>query len=360
MSDRVHLSGAARRRCARGVLATLSTAVELALAEMLARSQSLDQRLLTAALFFQGADVAVHRVSDDPALHYELAPGTSCECSIGGPSYRVTIDEHGARHPTHPRTKAADVYRILCVGGSTVYGGAVDDAHTIPAALERRLNAGTRAGRRYEAWNLGTSAYMLRQAAHLARTRLDEVRPDLVLVQLFNAGRRAFLMPASNDALDYDWPALLAGPDFFREQFAYPWWLPAEVAEPLLRRSALARAGIAVVPGFGPNLRCGWCAARDADAAHALSRAAEARGIPVVYYAIPATRVGRDGRPEPHRPSAGPDSVYPGLDAARFVDLFQADREPAFYEVHPPPPILDEYARLLIAALRARAVLEAP
>lgn len=342
----------------RGVLATLSTVVALALAEMLAQSLSIDQRLLTASLFFQGADVEVQRISADPALHYELAPGTSCDCSIGGPPYRVTIDEHGARYPTHPLAKAPGVYRIMCVGGSTVYGGAVDDAQTIPAALERQLNAGTAAQRHYEAWNLGTSAYMLRQAARLARTRLEDVRPDLVLVQLFNNGRRAFLMPPSHDALDYDWHALLADPDFFTEQFAFPWWLPSRLSEPLARRSALARAAIAVVPGFGPNLRCDWCEQRDQDAARALSSAAEARGIPVVYYAIPATRCAPDGTPEPHRPSPGTDSVYPGLDAGRFVDLFQANREPAFYKVHPPPPILEEYARLLIAELRARGLLE--
>ena len=133
--------------------------------------------------------------------------------------------------------------------------------------------------------------------------------------------------------------------------------MPTRLSEPLLRRSALARAAIAVAPGFGPNLQCDWCAQRDADAARALSSAAEARAIPVVYYAIPATRCAPDGTPEPQRASPGAGSVYPGLAANRFVDLFQADREPAFYKVHPPPPILEEYARLLIAELGARGLL---
>jgi len=351
---------AARAIAVRVGLAALSTAVALVLAEVLARSLAIDQRLLTASLFFQGADIEVHRISADPALHYELAPGTSCDCSVGGPAYHVTIDEHGARHPTHALAKAPGVYRIMAVGGSTVYGGAVDDAQTIPAALERQLNADTASPRRYEAWNFGTSAYMLRQAADLARGRLDDVRPDLVLVQLYNSGRRAYLMPASYDALDYDWRALLADPDFFPEQFTFPWWLPAPISEPLMRRSALARAGIALVPGFGPNRGCDWCERRDQDAARALSSMAEARGIPVVYYAIPATRCAADGTPEPDRPSPGAESVYPGLDAERFVDLFAAGREPAFYQVHPPPPILEEYARLLVAALRARGLLAPP
>ncbi len=260
-----------RARLATLVLATLGAAVALLLAETLTRRLSIDQRLITPSLFFQGSDVEVHRVSADPALHYELAPGTSCECAVPGrPPYRVTIDAHGARHPTHPLVKQSGVYRILCVGGSTIYGGAVSDDETIPAALERHLNAEVPDGRRYEAWNLGTSAYMLRQAAHVAETRLDEIRPDLVVVQLYNEGRRAFLIPPSYKPLDYDWSALLGDPDFFTEQFAYPSWLPVDVVEPWLRRSALARATIALVPGFGHRRDLGWCQERDHEAARAL------------------------------------------------------------------------------------------
>ena len=338
-------------------LIVLGTVIGLAVGELGARYGQLDQRLLTPLLFFQGADLAVHRIAADPALHYELAPDTACDCTIGGPRYRVTVDEHGARYPTHPSAKEPGVYRIMCVGGSTVYGGAVDDDQTIPAALERRLNAGATGERRYEAWNFGTSAYMLRQAAHLARTRMDAVQPDLILVQLYNTGRRAFLMPPSNHALDYPWVELLADRDLFNEQFAYPWWLLPRMREPLLRHSALARAAIAILPGVGPNRRCEWCDRRDRDAARALSRAADARGVPVVFYAIPATRCSPTGEPEPQRPSPGADSVYPGLASDRFIDLFQPDREPAFYRVHPPPAILDEYAQLLIEALRARDLM---
>lgn len=350
MSSRTHV---------RLLLVLLGTAGALAVVELAARRVHLDQRLLTPMLFFQAADVEVHRISADPALRYELAPGTSCNCSIGGPHYRVTIDEHGARHPSHPLAKSPGVYRILCVGGSTVYGGAVDDEATIPAALERRLNASAPAGRRYEAWNVGTPAYMLRQAAHLAQSRLDAVRPDLVLVQLHNAGRRAFLMPPSYDALDYPWADILAEPNLFTEQFVLPAWLPALGGNRLLRHSSLARAALAILPGFGPNQQCDWCERRDQEAARALVDAAAARGIPVVFVAIPANRTKPGGDPDPERIPPTADSVYPGLAADRFIDLFQPGRERAFYEVHPPPATLDELAGLVIEALRARGLIPA-
>ena len=316
----------------------------------------LDQRLLMRFLYFQAADVEVHRVSADPLLHYELAPGTSCDCRIGDARYRVTIDEHGARYPTHPLAKGPDVFRIMCVGGSTVYGSIVNDDQTIPAALERRLNANGSA-RRYEAWNFGTPAYMLRQAARVAETRLDTVRPDLVLVLLHNAGRRAFLMPPTYNAFDYPWKDILADPDLFREQFLFPWWLPSLEHSQLLHDSALARAALALLPGFDANQRCEWCMQRDQEAARALSDAASARGIPVVFYSIPANRTVPTGDPNPRAP--GPDSVYPELTADRYIDLYQPGREPDFYLVHPPPATLDEFARLLSETLRARGFIPA-
>ncbi|MFN8643460.1 MAG: hypothetical protein U0802_18025 [Candidatus Binatia bacterium] len=341
------------------MLVVLGTAGALVLAEGGARMLRLDQRLLTHWLFFQGADVEVHRRSADARLRYELAPGTSCECSIGGPTYHVTIDEHGARHPTHPLAKGPGVYRILCVGGSTMYGSAVDDEQTIPAALERHLNADAPPGRRYEAWNLGTPAYMLRQAAHLAETRLDTLRPDLVLVQLHNSGRRAYLIPPSYDALDYPWADILADPDLFTEQLAAPPWLRSVSDHWLLGRSALSRAALFFLPGFGPNQHCDWCDRRDQEAARSLTQAAAARGIPVVFVAIPANRTTVAGDPDPGRVPPGPDSVYPGLAADRFIDLFEPGRERAFYQVHPPPATLDELAALTIAALRTLGVLPA-
>jgi hypothetical protein len=335
------------RRLARPAVAALGLVLALGAAEVAARLGRLDQRLLTPMLYFQAADLPVHRVSADPVLHYELAPGTSCDCETDGRKYRVTIDASGARYPTHPATKGPGVFRILCAGGSTIYGGSVADDHTMPAAVERRLNAAAPAGKQYEAWNFGTPAYTLRQAAHLARARLDTLHPDLVLVQLHNRGRRAYLIPASMNGRDYPWSAIVADPELFQEQISVRYWLPRAIELPLLRHSAFARAGAAALPGFEPNSRgCAYCDAMDHAEAAALSHDAKARGIPVIYFAIPADQ--RRVTPD--------DNVYPGLPPDRLIDLHRPNREPAFYEVHPPPAILDELAQILIAELRARGL----
>lgn len=326
------------------LLAAGAFTVALTAGEFAARVLHLDERLLLPMLFFQAADLPVHRVSSDPVLHYELAPGARYHGDRDGHRYEVSIDDNGARFPAHRALKEPGVFRILCLGGSTVYGAAVDDDETIPAALERRLNAAPPPGRRYEAWNLGTSAYTLRQAAHLARIRLDVLDPDVVLVQIHNGGRRGFLMPRSGRAEDYPWPDILADSDLFEEQFES--WLPRIIALRVLRRSALARACAAVLPGFCPSRACEFCDAMDRQEARALSQDAELRGVPVLYYSIPAN----GGRPKA-------DDIFPGLAPRRFIDLYQPNREDVFYEVHPPPATLDEFASLLVDALQARGVL---
>lgn len=324
------------------LLLGMALLVALGAAELGTRAMHLDQRLVTPVLFFQAADIPNYRISADPVLRYESAPGTRYDAELNGHRYRVTIDEHGARHPTHPATKAPGVFRILCFGPSTLYGSAVNDDETTPAALERRLNDGS-AGTRYEVWNFGVCGYTASQVAHLARTRFAALDPDLVLVQLARHGRRALLMPPSEQALDYPWTQIVADPDLFEEQFEYWHWLPAPLLRPVLRRSAFARAATAVLPGFRPSGACPLCTAMEHDEARLLSQEAEGRGVPVIYYAIPADRG-----------LSKANTVFPGFPEARFIDLYRPDREAAFYEVHPPAPVLDEYAQLLAEALQHR------
>jgi hypothetical protein len=197
----------------------VSTVLALLAIEALTRLTGVDQQLMLKDLFFQGADLPVHRVSADPFLHYELKPNSRYDGTFPGkPPYSVRIDEHGARFPTHAEAKPPGTFRILGFGGSTLYGGAVNDNDTIPAALERRLNARGAGSLRFEVWNFGTSAYTLGQATHLGRTKLKQLDPDLVLVQHHNRGRRGFLMPENRRPESYPIELFLADPHLYAEQ----------------------------------------------------------------------------------------------------------------------------------------------
>src|SRR6185369_16881179 len=123
------------------LLAVGGTAVGMFLLEIGIRFSGVEGQVSSRALYLQNADLSVHRVSSDPFLHYELAPETQHRGKDKqGKAYSVSIDAFGARNPTHAQAKAPGTFRILCFGGSTMYGAAVDDEQTIPARLERHLN----------------------------------------------------------------------------------------------------------------------------------------------------------------------------------------------------------------------------
>lgn len=321
------------------------------LIELVLRIAGMERALISPALYLVTSDLPVHRVSSDPFLHYELAPGTEFPGGISHDrNYRVSIDPLGARRPEHPRMKSAGTFRILCFGGSTMYGGSVDDDETIPARLESHLNRLSDAGERthFEVWNFGTSAYTLGQASHLAHRRLAELDPDLIIVQHHNVGRRPFL--ATTDfRVDGD-PHELQRLDvaFYSEQFAVPERVPMDLHVELLTYSKLYRVLTALMTLVAqrPHWPCSRCDEVSASKARALSVEAEARGVPVLFVAIPA-----DGG------IISAPYIFPELAPERFIDLFTPDREPAYYEVHPPADILDEYASSLLGALKARGLL---
>jgi hypothetical protein len=327
----------------------VSLLVSLALVEPAIRLLGIDDRLVSSALQFTAANTRIHHASRDPFLHYELKPGASAHWENCHDPYSITIDDFGARKPTHTAAKGRGVFRVLAFGGSTMHGACVNDNETIPAVMEARLNAAPRpAGApRFEIWNFGTSGYILAQAARLAREKLQALQPDLIIVQLHNLSPRCFIL--SEEAAGVA-PAGLSAvvreePGFANEQFATP-FVPAEFHEFAFDRSALYRslAAWAKRRGFlGPE--CPACLELDAEEAEALSREAASRGIPVVYLVIP----GDHGRGYWNRFLSRPNE--------RLIDLYRPGRDPDFYEVHPRAPQLAEMAVAVIEELRARRLL---
>lgn len=334
----------------RSGLALLGLAAAFVALELASRVAHLDDRLIASAVVFQAADPEVHRISDDPFLHYELRPQSAREGMhpLTGRRYSVHIDEHGARLPTHSLTKAPGTFRVLAFGGSTLYGGAVNDDETLPAALERRWNAsgGTN---RLEVWNFGTSAYNLAQAAHLARAKLRTLSPDLILVQVHNRFPRPFFVPDSESPWESIHHFRSVDPQLMAEQLRPPDFLSPEANAFGSAHFALYRDFLALhqqhyrtPPGVSQQM--------SQDEARALTQEAQAQGVPIVFVQIPADRgqVPLD------------QAVYPGLPASLMVDLFQPGHDSDFYEVHPPPAVLDAYAALLIATLEQRQLLPRP
>ncbi len=163
------------------------------LGEILARLVPLDFQLLRPLLYYQSADVEAHAQSDDPQQLFHLKPGAVLDTKRrSGDPRRVTINSFGFRDPERQARKAPDVFRIVILGSSNTYGADVDNDQTYPAQLERLLNE-LGGPKHIEVWNAGISAYVPSQIARHARHILSAFDPDLLILQIYLPGRRAFL-----------------------------------------------------------------------------------------------------------------------------------------------------------------------
>jgi hypothetical protein len=219
-----------------------ATVVALVVGELLIRATDVDWRYAKRLLYFQGVDLPSHVAVPDGDLRYRLRPGVADY----GPhfdygAYRVEINSLGYRSPERPMEKPPGVFRVLCVGGSNVYGLLVSNDQTWPAQLEKRLNERGRG--RFEVWNAGTPAYVGVQMIARAEEALRTIRPDLVLIAPSNTGTRAFLKDAPVAPYFARDPAL-----WLREvppsYFAWPSWIPLGAKLWLMGHVRLYRAAL--------------------------------------------------------------------------------------------------------------------
>jgi lysophospholipase L1-like esterase len=101
------------------------------------------------------------------------------------PSFRgryVNIDSAGRRVTPQPATPAKPVARVFFFGGSTMWGTAQRDDHTIAAEASRRLQALAGPGNRIEVTNFGESGYVSTQELIELELQLRAGnRPDVVV-----------------------------------------------------------------------------------------------------------------------------------------------------------------------------------
>ena len=116
------------------------------------------------------------RLSADPELGFELAPGTY-------EAGRVAISSQGLRDDReYPTEKAVGTFRVAVIGDSIAFGLELADADTFPRALETLLNESRPfAAERYEVMNFGVSGYNSHQIARRLATRVAPFRPDMVV-----------------------------------------------------------------------------------------------------------------------------------------------------------------------------------
>ncbi|MEE2749907.1 MAG: hypothetical protein VX519_00625 [Myxococcota bacterium] len=303
--------------------------------EIWVRHLELDRQWIASTLYYQESDLAVQQTSEDPILHYELAPGSTLEArSRWGGTYLATIGPQGARGNAHDLQPSQEVFRVLFFGASTVYGVEVSDHETLPSRLEYHLQESAPDGAQIEVWNFGTPAYVPAQMARLAHQKIQSIpEVDLVVMMPTNRGRRAFLGGPDRLAKNYQfffendpilWPENFPGPGFMPAT-AHLWglnhlasyrWAWISLSHERLRHASTNESTQAL-------------SAREMSA---LEARAATRDIPIVHAGYP------------------PLSDTTELPAA-LQDLSPEKQKAGLEDRHPSPEILDLHARSLAADL---------
>jgi hypothetical protein len=93
----------------------------------------------------------------------------------------ISINSHGFRGPEISQDKSGGEYRVIMVGGSTTFGvGATNDASTIPALLEDKLQ--DKFGPKIQVINAGVIAARSAEEVFYVKNDLIKFKPDLIIV----------------------------------------------------------------------------------------------------------------------------------------------------------------------------------
>jgi lysophospholipase L1-like esterase len=116
-----------------------------------------------------------YQLSENPALRYELAPGS--------PDGRSKINSHGMRDREYALKKPPGTYRIVVIGDSIAYGLSVEERWSFSTQLEGLLENYFRDEGEpvVEVLNLGVTGYSFTQVLETLRSRALDFDPDLVI-----------------------------------------------------------------------------------------------------------------------------------------------------------------------------------
>lgn len=188
-----------RRVRRKWLLCLLGLVAGLLLAEGGVRLLHLGPPAYAAHHFEPRAGVPFTRMENGPIVYQPGASFASVYDRAGdargylGPDGRISyeINQYGMRGPAVSVEKAADVYRVVCLGDSITFGEGVRYPDTYPARLETILGEAM-PGQRVEVLNAGVQAYGTKDEVAFYLRRCAPFRPDVVVLGFF-----------LNDAVDF-------------------------------------------------------------------------------------------------------------------------------------------------------------
>ena len=164
------------------LLLSISTLISLGLAEAMLAT------LRPALTLNRAKEMSPGMFRQSTILPIELKPGYSNLTYIleADATRSITINSHGFRNEDFAWEKPDSTFRMLLLGDSFAFNGAVDDGQVHTAVLQKMLNAQTDRSLRYEVINSGyANGYSPDAYVAFMLHRGFDLEPDLVMMQYF-------------------------------------------------------------------------------------------------------------------------------------------------------------------------------
>jgi lysophospholipase L1-like esterase len=155
------------------LLAVMATALTvIVLGEVLLRIKHMDQMSYSVEMWRYAKELKTP--VDDPKLGHVHKPGASAELQ----NVTISINSLGMRGP-EPANRDEGGKRILLLGSSITLGWGVAEENVLRARLAAQL------GGKVEVLNAGIGNYNAERYVTLYRQRLQNLRPDIIVVHYF-------------------------------------------------------------------------------------------------------------------------------------------------------------------------------
>lgn len=129
--------------------------------------------------------VGIHTALVYTGDYYKFPPNYQLKGMLGQSAETASIDSLGFRGPDFQAKKPENVFRIVCLGGSSTFGFHDSDEGTYPFQLQQLFNH-DRSNTRIEVINAGFPYYNTGSILSLLENELLEYSPDLLT--LYSAG----------------------------------------------------------------------------------------------------------------------------------------------------------------------------
>lgn len=121
----------------------------------------------------------------DDKLGWKLKPNS--HGIFTAPEFRMEVkaNKNGFRDTSHNHSKPSDIFRIVGIGDSFLFGYGVSASENVMEALNRILSKDDKFNKKIETVNLGMPGYNINQYYELLRNEAPKYSPDIVVVFFF-------------------------------------------------------------------------------------------------------------------------------------------------------------------------------